>query len=87
MATAPQKKAEAPEAEKKDEVNENIAPEAVKALNEEWDRGFRGTEADPTPNDHYSVAGVTDPDKHVPEEFKTRTGVAVYPDPNYGQKK
>lgn len=64
----------------------NLAP-LHKALQEEWDKGFRGIEADPTPNDHYSVAGVTDPDKHVPEEFKTRTGVAVFPDPDYGQKK
>jgi hypothetical protein len=52
----------------------------------EREQGFRGEAADPTPNEHYTVAGVLDPDKHVPEEFKTQTGVRVMPDPNYGQK-
>jgi hypothetical protein len=52
----------------------------------EQEQGFRGQDADPTPNEHYTVAGVLDPDKHVPEEFKTQTGVRVMPDPNYGQK-
>lgn len=52
----------------------------------EQEQGFRGEDADPTPNEHYTVAGVTDPNKHVPEEFKTQTGVRVMPDPNFGQR-
>ena len=42
-------------------------------------RGFRGTPVDPTPNENYTVAGVTDPGKHVPEEYKIQTGVVVPP--------
>lgn len=48
-------------------------------LQTEWDQGFRGTAPDPTPNENYTLAGVTNPDKHTPEEFKTQTGVVVYP--------
>lgn len=48
-------------------------------MQSEWDRGYRGTAVDPTPNENYTLAGVTNPDKHVPEEFKTRTGTIVYP--------
>lgn len=48
-------------------------------MQSEWDAGVRGTPVDPTPNENYTLAGVTDPSKHVPEEFKTRTGTVVYP--------
>ncbi len=48
-------------------------------MRSEWDQGFRGTAPDPTPNENYTLAGVTNPDKHTPEEFKTQTGVVVYP--------
>lgn len=85
MATAPQKKAEAEAPADADAKGVDLAP-LHDALKEEWGKGYRGTEADPTPNEHYTVAGVTDPDKHVPEEFKTQTGKLVLPDPDYGQK-
>lgn len=49
------------------------------AIQVETERGYRGTAVDPTPNENYTLAGVTNPDKHVPEEFKTRTGTIVYP--------
>lgn len=68
------------------EAPETSAPEAEHALKEEWEKGYRGIEADPTPNENYTLAGVTDPDKHVPEEFKVQTGKLVLPDPDYGQK-
>jgi hypothetical protein len=80
MATTPQKATKAPEAPP------TSAPVAETALKKEWEQGFRGTEADPTPNHNYTLAGVVDPDVRVPEEFKVQTGVAVLPDPNYGQK-
>jgi hypothetical protein len=95
MATTPQKRtnsegAEAakPEASKPDnDAQPDVNTEPLdKLMGEEWDKGYRGTEADPTPNHNYTVAGVTDPDVHVPEEFKTKTGVVVLPDPDYGQK-
>lgn len=89
MAT-PAKAAEKTEDKKGSGAPDPAAEEAVgpakELLKEEWAQGFRGTEADPTPNDHYTVAGVTDPAKNVPEEFKTRTGQVVLPDPNFGQK-
>lgn len=49
-------------------------------VREEQEKGFRGQAADPTPNEHYTVAGVLDPNRHVPEEFKTQTGVTVWPE-------
>lgn len=53
---------------------------AVKAaMDRDTEQGFRGTAVDPTPNENYTLAGVTDPSKHTPEEFKTQTGVTVYP--------
>lgn len=67
-----------------------VAEDSIQAVHEqvkvEQEQGFRGEPADPTPNEHYTVAGVVAEDKHVPEEFKTQTGVRVMPDPNYGQK-
>jgi hypothetical protein len=67
-----------------------VAEPAIQDLHDqmalEREQGFRGEPADPTPNEHYTVAGVLDPSKHVPEEFKQQTGVRVMPDPNYGQK-
>lgn len=87
MATAPRttkpEGAEAPADAKPTEVD--VAP-LHDALKEEWEKGYRGTEADPTPNHNYTLAGVVDPNVHVPEEFKVRTGDVVLPDPNYGQK-
>jgi hypothetical protein len=84
MATAPRKEATEPKADAP-APDVNVEPLHA-ALKEEWEKGYRGTEADPTPNEHYTVAGVTDPDKHVPEEFKVQTGKLVLPDPDYGQK-
>ena len=40
------------------QVAENVAVET--------EQGFRGVEVDPTPNEHYTVAGVTS-DKPTPE--------------------
>lgn len=48
-------------------------------MQSEWDAGVRGTPVDPTPNYNYTLAGVTNPNVHTPEEFKTRTGTIVYP--------
>lgn len=60
--------------------------QAVKdRLDEENEKGYRGTAADPTPNENYTLAGVTDPNVHVPEEFKVRTGAIVYPGDVVGQ--
>jgi hypothetical protein len=67
-----------------------VAEPSIEQVHEQFkveqEQGFRGEAADPTPNEHYTVAGVLDDSKHVPEEFKTQTGVRVMPDPNYGQK-
>lgn len=39
---------------------ETAAGKAVEEqLQEEQDQGFRGAKVDPTPNEHYTVAGVT----------------------------
>lgn len=35
------------------------ASEVQKRTDEQLDRGYRGIEADPTPNENYTVAGVT----------------------------
>lgn len=45
-------------ARKKDAADEpKVDPDEVVATEEE--QGFRGTEVDPTPNENYTVAGVT----------------------------
>ena len=63
---------------------DGAAGETQKAIQEKFDqeaqRGYRGVAVDLTPNDHYTLAGVTDPAKHVPEEFKTQTGKVVFPE-------
>lgn len=69
-----------------DAISEPAVAELHEQMKIEREQGFRGQPADPTPNEHYTVAGVLDPDKHVPEEFKQQAGVRVMPDPNYGQK-
>lgn len=38
---------------------EAIADQAQKAIDREVEQGFRGVEVDPTPNENYTVAGVT----------------------------
>ncbi len=54
---------------------------ALQALfDKETAAGVRGTPPDPTPNENYTVAGVVDPNVHVPEEFKIQTGVTVLPE-------
>lgn len=35
------------------------ADQVQEAVDEENEQGFRGTEVDPTPNENYTVAGVT----------------------------
>lgn len=57
--------------------NDSAETEAGKAvekqLQEEQDQGYRGSKVDPTPNEHYTVAGVlagkptpeTDADQHA----------------------
>src|ERR1700748_1529979 len=69
-----------------DAVAEPAIQELHDAVKEAEKVGYLGTPADPTPNEHYTVAGVLDPNKHVPEEFKTQTGVIVYPDDVVAEK-
>lgn len=38
---------------------DKAAAEVQKRADQETEQGFRGVEADPTPNEHYTVAGVT----------------------------
>lgn len=46
--------------EKKEETRGDLgAGEVTKKLNEEQEKGYRGTVPDPTPNHAYTVAGVT----------------------------
>ncbi|MCA1570313.1 MAG: hypothetical protein LC798_08355 [Chloroflexi bacterium] len=43
-----------------DKKNDDLgADEVQKAVDEENEQGFLGTEVDPTPNENYTVAGVT----------------------------
>ena len=49
-------------------------------VDKENEQGFRGFPVDPTPNENYTLAGVTSPDKHVPEEFKIQTGTVKFPE-------
>jgi hypothetical protein len=84
----PKRTRPAPEPEKTQTASEGlpsdtVAEPSIQALHDavkvEQEQGFRGTAADPTPNDHYTVAGVLDDSKRVPEEYKTQTGTIVYP--------
>lgn len=42
-----------------DQPLEAGAEQVAERLEADQTQGFRGTKADPTPNDHYTVAGVT----------------------------
>jgi len=66
--------------QKADAVVEPSQKQIHDIVKAEQEQGFRGEAADPTPNEHYTVAGVLDPAKRVPEEFKTQTGVTVWPE-------
>lgn len=62
--------------------------EAVqKQLDSETARGYRGIPGDPTPNENYTLAGVTDPNKVTPEERKVQTGKVVFSDVHEDAKK
>jgi hypothetical protein len=37
---------------------DDVVPGAQKAMDEITEQGFRGTEVDQTPNEHYTLAGV-----------------------------
>lgn len=39
--------------------DDGVAQEMQKIVDEAEDKGFYGVEVDPTPNEHYTVAGVT----------------------------
>jgi hypothetical protein len=54
--------AEKAQAEQADAASKQVQ----EAVERDTAQGFRGVEADPTPNDHYTVAGVVD-GKPVPE--------------------
>ena len=56
------------------------------SIQDATERGFYGEVADPTPNRNNTLAGVTDPNTHVPEEFKQKTGEIVFPDVPDGVK-
>lgn len=56
-------------------------------IDKEVERGYRGIAVDPTPNHNYTLAGVTDPNVHTPEEFKIQTGTVVFPDVHEDAKK
>lgn len=46
--------------EKRNRSDHDLGQEEVeKNLQEEQDKGYRGNKIDPTPNSHYTVAGVT----------------------------
>lgn len=62
--------------------------EAVqKRIDRETAQGFRGIPGDPTPNENYTLAGVTDPNKVTPEERKVQTGKVVFTDVHEDAKK
>lgn len=48
--------------------------EVQERMDEETEQGFRGTKADPTPNENYTVAGVI-AGKPTPETTKSETGI------------
>lgn len=47
-------------------VAENTRAEAQEAMDAEHEKGYRGVAVDPTPNENYSVSGVTE-GKPTPE--------------------
>ena len=62
--------------------------EAIQArMDAETARGYRGIPGDPTPNENYTLAGVTDPNKVTPEERKVQTGKVVFSDVHEDAKK
>ena len=52
-------------AAKKDDTDK-AADQVQTAVDQETEQGYRGLEVDPTPNENYTVAGVTS-DKPTPE--------------------
>lgn len=60
-------------------VNEDALESKVQeAVDEETEQGFRGVEVDPTPNENYTIAGVTsgaptpETDEGAADEVKSR---------------
>lgn len=46
-------------ATKDEKATEKAAEQVQKAVDVETDQGFRGVEVDPTPNENYTLSGVT----------------------------
>ena len=44
---------------KKADDNKGVEKQVQEAVDKETEQGFRGTEVDPTPNENYTVEGVT----------------------------
>lgn len=44
---------------KAEKADVQTASQVQEAVDAETDQGFRGLEVDPTPNEHYTIAGVT----------------------------
>lgn len=42
-----------------EKADAKVADQVQEAVDQETERGFRGIEVDPTPNENYTVAGVT----------------------------
>lgn len=81
------RKTVAADAQASEEAGAEAQRQVKSAIDKEIAQGFRGVPADPTPNENYTLAGVTDPNKHVPEEFKIQTGAVVLPDVHPDAKK
>jgi hypothetical protein len=60
-----------------------LSTEIEQKLNAEQEQGFRGTEVDPTPNENYTVAGVTsgaptpETDAGLAKEVRLDTGMGL----------
>jgi hypothetical protein len=55
----PENGPEGQEQKRQDQAADDTTAEVQKLSDEETSKGYRGVEADPTPNENYTVAGVT----------------------------
>ncbi|MFF0277452.1 hypothetical protein [Streptomyces sp. NPDC004330] len=60
MATRSSKPADEPEQKADASASDGVAAAVQRRMDEGAERGLLGVEVDPTPNEHYTVAGVTE---------------------------
>lgn len=68
--------ADAKQQEKSTSATEATQAAVQKAVDKETEQGYRGTTVDPTPNENYTVAGVTS-GKPTPETDQKARAAAV----------